>query len=325
MTADELKQLLAQYGITPLKARGQHFLLDETVVRDMLAAAEVREGDAVLEVGPGPGVLTAALLDAGACVTAVDIDRRFAPLLEERFGKREFSLRIADALSATFQEFLSSRPASRDPQDALWIPGQARNDSNGSRNDRGNGIASSPAAPRNDGVAGVVEEFKVVANLPYGVTSEFIAKCLLETHGPRTVTLLIQREVAERIVAGAGDMNRLAVLVQTFAQARTVRLVKPGAFMPPPRVDSAVIHISRRSDEELRDFFGSVDPKIYLGLVASGFSAPRKQLKNVLSSRFSGYEGGASGALAAAGISERARPEELSIKDWKTLASLLTA
>jgi len=281
MKTDELRQLLVRYGIDPLKARGQHFLTDLTVVRDAVEAAQVRPGDRVLEVGPGPGVLTEALLDAGAEVVAIDIDRRFAPLLEERFKGRKFTLKIADALTVSHTEVAEI---------GGWGEG----------------------------------EFKVVSNLPYGITSAFIVKCMSESPMPVSTTLLIQKEVADRITADEGDMNRLAVLVQTYAHAEKVRLVKPGAFLPPPRVDSAVIHIARRSEQKVRTFFEGVDPKTYHELVALGFSAPRKQLKNTIGSRFSAIPGGVEGALAAAGIGEKARPEEVGVQGWRALARVLT-
>ncbi len=277
MTSAELRALLEPHGIRPVHDRGQHFLLDERVVEKMVAAAAVRSEDRVLEIGPGPGILTEKLLAAGARVVAVEIDLKLRSLLARRFGEnKNFTLLDGDVLGFS--------------NDALFSRG---------------------------------EKYKLVANLPYGITSETFKKFLLESPQPESITVMIQREVADRVLAKRGNMSSIAVMVQTYAEAERVTNVPRSAFLPPPKVDSAVIHMKRKSETELGEFFGHLSPDRYFSIVRAGFAERRKQLKNTLRT-VENDESRLKQAFLKAGISPSSRPEELSATDWKALADALT-
>lgn len=161
--------------------------------------------------------------------------------------------------------------------------------------------------------------YKVVANLPYQITSPFLFRFLSLEPRPSLLVLMIQREVAERIVAPTGDLSYLAVAVQSTAQARIVRRVPSGAFFPRPKVESAVIRLDPLGDP-LVPF---EQHQAFLALVRAGFTQPRKTLVNSLTQGL-GREGGwertdVRAVLDAAGIAPERRPQELALPEWRTL------
>lgn len=273
MTPTELKNLLAKYEITPIRDRGQHFLLDERVVAKMVEVSGAGENDHVVEIGPGPGILTEALLGCGAQVTAVELDRKLQALLIVRFAGKKLRLLAGDALSYPNAE-----------------------------------LADGP--------------YRLIANLPYSITSAVFEKFLLAAPKPRTITVMIQREVADRILAGPGDMSSLAVMVQTLARPKWVVDVPPSSFFPPPKVRSTVIHMEVLSDGQLADFFGSVPPERYFSVVRTAFAGKRRQLKNTLKKEHAD-PAVLEKAFSIAKISPQARPEELRPEEWLALVSSL--
>ena len=288
MTLDELRKLLEPHGIRPVKDRGQNFLLDDRVVGKMAEAAGVKAGSRVVEIGPGPGILTSALLERGAEVVAIELDSKLRSLLRGRFGMNVgFRMLEGDALSFPNADIISrfSEPPT---------------------------LHSPLPAP-----------YQVVANLPYAITSETLRKFLLEPPLPSAITVMVQREVADRVLAAPGKMSALAVLVQTYGRVKRVTNVPAGSFYPPPKVDSTVIHIARKSEAELAAFFGSVRPERYFTVVRTAFAGKRKQLKNTLKA-LGLPENGLNKAFHATGIAPEQRPEELSVNDWRKLIAALT-
>ncbi len=194
-----LRDSLAAAGILARKGLGQHFLLDLNITRKIARLAGAIAGERVVEVGPGPGGLTRALLEAGARVTAIEKDARFLPLLEEIAARADgwLTIRLADAL-----------------------------------------------AVESDLTSGAI----VVANLPYNVATPLLVRWLTGEHPPKAMTLMFQKEVADRIVAPAGSRSygRLSVLGQALCQARLVMDLPARAFTPPPKVDSAVVRLTPR-------------------------------------------------------------------------------
>ncbi|MBI4457892.1 ribosomal RNA small subunit methyltransferase A [Candidatus Uhrbacteria bacterium] len=278
MTPSELKKLLYDYGITPVRSRGQHFLLDESVVRAMVAAAGIEKGMHVVEIGPGPGILTAELLQAGADVVGIEIDITLARLLRDRFRGATFRL----------------------------LEGDAARFSNARLSEEFGGAA-----------------YRVVANLPYGITSETLIKYLSEKPLPESLTVMIQREVADRIMAEPGEMSALAVFVQTLGEPRRVINVPAAKFFPPPKVSSTVVHIRLKSREERAAFFAGLAPEHFFALVRIGFAGKRKKLKNCLSGPISASKIDAAEVFSAAKVSPDLRPEDLAIEDWRRLAVAL--
>jgi 16S rRNA (adenine1518-N6/adenine1519-N6)-dimethyltransferase len=291
MTPAELRELLGRHGIRPVRDRGQHFLLDESVVAAMADAAGVSDGDRVLEIGPGPGILTETLLSRGAEVVAVEIDRRLASLLRERF---------APALSAA--EGSDAEGPFR------LVEGDALSFANADLAAR----FSRPGA------------YKVVANLPYGITTDALMKFIEEEPRPSSMTVMVQREVADRILAGPGEMNALAVAIRSAADADRVVNVPRGAFLPPPRVDSAVIHIRLWNAGERERFLGGADPAVFSRVVRAAFAAKRKKLRNGIAGIAAERGTDAETALVQAKIDPSARPEEVGLGGWAALARSLT-
>ncbi|MGA7731758.1 MAG: 16S rRNA (adenine(1518)-N(6)/adenine(1519)-N(6))-dimethyltransferase RsmA [Chloroflexia bacterium] len=159
--------------------------------------------------------------------------------------------------------------------------------------------------------------YKVVANLPYYITSAILRHFLDAEHKPISLTVMVQREVADRMTARPPDMSLLAVAVQFYGKPRTVFRVPPGAFRPPPKVDSSVVHIEVYSPEGRPVRPTSEDA--FFRVVHAGFSQKRKQLVNTLSSGLSLPKEAARQALQAAGISPDRRAETLSLEEWAGL------
>lgn len=273
--------MLEPFGIRPIHGRGQNFLLDEGVVAAMVEAAGVGPSDAVVEIGPGPGILTVALLNRGAEVVAIEIDPKLCALLRHRFTGPAFHLLEGDALSFSNVELLGSF-AGRD----------------------GGG------------------DYRVVANLPYAITSPVLEKFLFHEPKPSRLTLMVQREVADRILAGRGDMSSLAVMVQTLGRPKKVLDISRHAFFPSPKVDSSVIHIDLKSRAELDVFFGSLSREVYFAVARRAFVQKRKQLKNSLL-EIAGSRQSLEFAFNEAKIDPMLRPEDLLPADWAALASAL--
>ena len=206
---EALRRYLRRHSLVARRAFSQNFLVDGEVLEAIVEAADPGPGNRVLEVGPGLGILTGALLRAGAAVTAVEVDRELVAHLRERF-------RNAIAL------------AERDP----GAPG---------------GLHLVEADILDTEIASVVSApYDLVANLPYHITSPVLHHALGTGTPPRRFVLILQREVAERIASPPGGMSYLSVFVQYHAEVRILRLVPASAFEPAPEVESAILVGSTR-------------------------------------------------------------------------------
>ncbi len=267
-----MREVLERHGLEARKSFGQNFLVDQAALRAIVAAAEVAPGDPVLEVGPGLGVLTAALLAAGAMVTSVELDARLLPHLREEF---------ADELAVAGPGGLTLVHGDAMTFDLGRMPARA----------------------------------KLVANLPYNVATPVVARALESGRFSRLV-FLVQREVAERLAAAPGSSayGALSLLVSHFGRARVVRTVPPGAFLPPPKVTSAVVRIDT-------DPAATPDPELFR-LVHQAFAHRRKTLvKNLV---LAGHERGvAEAALAGLGLQPLVRAEALDLATLRALADRL--
>lgn len=161
-----------------------------------------------------------------------------------------------------------------------------------------------------------VAGYKVVANLPYYITSPTIKRFLEADKKPSLMALMIQKEVAESIVAAPGDMNILSVAVQLYAEPRIVSLVPPSSFVPPPRVHSAIIHLKIRE----RPAVDIPDEELFFKIVRAGFSSRRKQLHNSLANGLGMAPKEALELLEKAGIEPQRRAQSLGLEDWGRLA-----
>jgi 16S rRNA (adenine1518-N6/adenine1519-N6)-dimethyltransferase len=261
------KALLRRFDLAPRKGLGQNFLVDEFVLGDVVRAAEVGPGDAVVEVGPGLGVLTGELAKRAERVAAVEVDQGMAAALRDLF-KSSPNVQIveADALKVEPAELVGDRP------------------------------------------------YKLVANIPYYITSRLLRHFFEAQRRPSLVVVMVQLEVAQRIVAGVGDLSLLAVSVQYYGEPRIVGRVPAQAFYPQPKVDSAILRIDVRPRPAV-----DVDTDAFFRTVSSGFARPRKQLHNALGEGIWLPPGGAGEALACAGIDPMRRAQTLTLEEWATL------
>lgn len=265
-----LRDVIARHGLRAAKALGQNFLLDEQLLARIAAIPGDLSGARVFEVGPGPGGLTRAALRAGAQVTAVEMDRRCIPALEE--------------LGAAF------------PGQLTVIEGDAM---------------------KQDAHALVGDGAHIIANLPYNVGTHLLVGWLSASWRPwwASLTLMFQQEVAERIVAqpGGDAYGRLAVLAQWRSEARIAMRVHRSAFTPPPKVMSAVVHITPADAPE------GVTFPVLERITAAAFGQRRKMLRQSLKAI-----PGALDALASLDIDPQRRAETLSVADYVGIARLLS-
>ena len=270
------RQLLRQFGFKPKKSLGQHFLIDEAVLERILSAAELSPGDIVVEVGPGLGILTEGLARRGARVIAVELDAKLVALLKKRLAAfPDVKIIHADILKVTPRQLL---------QDNL------------------------PASE-------LVRGYKVIANLPYYITSPVLSHFLEAQPRPSEMVVMVQKEVGEAIAAAPGKMRLLSVKAQFYSQPAIVSYVPAASFYPPPKVDSVILRLDVYSQPpiEVSDVSGFFD------IVMHGFSAPRKQIRNSLAHSLEMPPGQVAALLEKAGIDAKRRAETLSLEEWREL------
>lgn len=159
----------------------------------------------------------------------------------------------------------------------------------------------------------VLRDYKLVANIPYYITSPLIRKFLEDKNPPKLMVLMVQKEVAKRICAKPPRMSLLSVAVQLYSRPKIIKIVKKDSFWPPPKVDSTILKIEKINSEKFSLQFRNH----FFKIAKAGFSSPRKQLKNNLKKMFGKNT---EEILRKAGIDEKRRAETLSLEDWKTLA-----
>jgi 16S rRNA (adenine1518-N6/adenine1519-N6)-dimethyltransferase len=303
MTTPTVFDLIRQYDLDPKKSLGQNFLVDETHLARIAAAADLTAEDIVLEVGPGLGVLTRHLAEQAGRVIAVELDNRLIPILEERFADQP-NVRFvhADILAVDAAALIqTTADGRRQTADERPIPNTQYP------------IPSHQSPIPNP-------QYKVVANLPYYITSAVLRHLLEADQPPVLAVVMVQREVAQRIVAKPGDMSLLAVGVQFYAEPKIVNKVPAGAFYPRPKVDSAVLRLDVRPQPAVPD----VAPVHFFDVVRAGFGQKRKQLLNSLSSGLSLPKERIRASLDAAGIDPQRRAETLSLEEWGALTKAVT-
>ncbi len=261
-----------KYGIKPDKRLGQNFLIAETALRRVVAAAEVTRTESVLEIGPGLGNLTRYLALAAERVVAVELDGRLLPAA---------------------REVLAAYP------NVTLVQGDI--------------LALNPAELM--GGSG----FFVVANIPYYITSAVIRHLLTAEARPARIVLTVQREVAERICAQSGDLSVLALSVQVFGRPQIVARIPAGAFLPAPKVDSAVVRVDILPQPQVQ---AELLDRFFI-LVKAGFSQKRKTLRNALAAGLGWTSQQAEALLAEAQIDPHRRAETLSVPEWGLLAACL--
>lgn len=256
----------------PMRAKkhlGQHFLTSKAVLRDMIAAANVGKSDTVLEIGPGKGVLTNALLKTGATVIAIETDQDMIDVLNEKF---------VDAITK---------------KQLILIKGD---------------VLDTPLS--------IETEYKLIANIPYYITGEIIRRFLSSENHPISMTLLVQKEVGERIARSTKE-TILSLSVKVYGGVRYVTTVPSRYFSPAPKVDSAVVHISDISKKS----FEFITEEHFFKVVKAGFASKRKQLVNNLSAF--GSKEKIVKTLSELGLHKNVRAEDVGLTDWIKLTKVL--
>jgi 16S rRNA (adenine1518-N6/adenine1519-N6)-dimethyltransferase len=282
---------------------GQHFLKHRWAASALAQAVPLKAGECFVEVGPGKGVLTRELLKY-APVVAIEKDEALVTLLKEAFANDIASKRLTLIEGDVRDLVTESDKTARD----------ARRGESGDRAVLKRTVRATLRL-RNDADGVVLSDgYVVAANIPYYITGEIIRQFLTTPIQPRAMALLIQKEVADRIVARDGKESILSISVKAYGVPRIVERVPRKHFSPPPRVDSAIIAIESISKE----FFAGISEERFFAVVRAGFASKRKQLINNLSHAF-GREA-ASAAHAACAIDEKARAEDLTLEEWRALA-----
>jgi 16S rRNA (adenine1518-N6/adenine1519-N6)-dimethyltransferase len=270
--------------VTPRRSRrkapplGQHFLRD-MAIREAIVMAVPSDGLPILEVGPGQGALTEALATLERPLVAVELDRGLATLLRGRL--REWDPQQDQRLSVLNEDILDV-----DPSEAL---------------------ASVGALP----------PYGLVGNLPYAITAPLLRKFLsVVDEPPSWMVIMVQREVAQQIVAPAGKRSLLSVSAQYYATTELLFTVEREAFRPPPKVRSAVVWLERRSEPAV----DVPSEARFFEVVRAGFRAPRKQIHNSLSQGIWLPPEGARPWLEECGIDPVRRAATLTLEEWARLA-----
>jgi 16S rRNA (adenine1518-N6/adenine1519-N6)-dimethyltransferase len=263
----ETRRRLRQSELKVRKGLGQHFLIDGEVLSLIVATAELKPDDMIVEVGPGLGILTRELAQKAGDVVAIELDDNLAALLEKTLAAyQNVTVINADVLKTEPKDIVKGR------------------------------------------------SYKVVANLPYYITSPVLRHFLETTVKPQAMVVMVQKEVAEAIAARPGDMSLLSVSVQFYSDPEIISIVPPESFYPAPEVSSAIVKINVYPKPAV-----DVDEKGFFSTVRAGFAAPRKQLANSLAKGLGKEKALVLPFLQKASIDPSRRAETLTIEEWAGL------
>ncbi|MBE6032772.1 MAG: 16S rRNA (adenine(1518)-N(6)/adenine(1519)-N(6))-dimethyltransferase RsmA [Firmicutes bacterium] len=282
-----VKLMQNRHGVQASKSLGQNFLVDGNIVDKIVEGAEIREGDLVLEIGPGMGVITAAAAEQAARVVAVEIDKRLIPVLEETLAEFDNVKVIqGDVLKTDLEAVI-----------------------NEAREEYGKPFTG----------------VRIMGNLPYYITTPIIMG-ILEKFGPTLgrseeglqCVFMVQKEVAVRMAAGPGgkDYGALSVAVSYYSEPELVTDVSREVFLPRPAVDSAVIRLRVRKEKPVE----VKDEKLFFAVVKAGFGQRRKTLLNSLTGLLGFEKSKVSEILESAGIDGIRRAETLSLEEFARIA-----
>ena len=262
------------YDIKPQRSMGQNFLVSLEVYKKIVASANIKKEDVVLEVGPGLGFLSAELLKEAKKVIAVELDAKIAKVLELALSAH--SIDNLEIISENILDFNADT---------------------------------------------LEKDYKIVANLPYNISSVFLRKFLSADNKAKSLTLMLQKEVVERIVAEPGKHSLLSLSVQYYSQAKYIDTVKKENFWPQPKVDSAILHLETKKDEEIS--LSKEEQKVFFRLLKFGFSAKRKKLVNNLTGALQVENKLIQTKMQAVDVDISIRAQDLSLNDWQRLFAQL--
>jgi len=255
----------------PRKRFGQNFLHDKMVIQRIVNNINPRQGDHIVEIGPGEGALTELVLDKIGAMDVVELDRDLIPLLKIRFVTQDgLSIHQADALKFDFCKLKKNE-----------------------------------------------KKLRIIGNLPYNISTPLLFHLFDNSHCIQDMHFMLQKEVVDRIVASPGDSayGRLGIMMQYYCRSEYVFTVKPGAFRPPPKVDSAIVRLipHEKPPVEINDF------DTFSKIVNFSFTQRRKTLRNILKGKLEVSQ------IEELGIEPTIRPERLSLQDFTKIANRLNA
>ena len=268
-----------RFGLQPSKSLGQNFITDGNIVRQIIDGAGITENDLIIEIGPGIGVLTSAIAERAAFVTAVELDKRLIPVLAETLAEYE-NVRVinADILKTDLDQIIC----------------EAREEGRFTGNVR------------------------VIGNLPYYITTPIIMKLLEDQVPCDSITVMMQKEVADRIRSAPGSRTygAISACVQYYCRVTKVTDVSKGAFIPRPKVDSTVLNL-----EPLEERIEVADEKAFFRCVKAAFAQRRKTLLNSLSAGGGMDKNTVRKILEAADIDPGRRAETLTVEEFGRIAN----
>ncbi|MBE6045120.1 MAG: 16S rRNA (adenine(1518)-N(6)/adenine(1519)-N(6))-dimethyltransferase RsmA [Clostridiales bacterium] len=275
-----VKSIREKYGLQLSKSLGQNFITDRNILDKIIEGAGVEDGDMVIEIGPGIGVLTAELAERASFVTAIEIDGRLIPILEETLSEYN-NIKIIN-------------------QDIL-------------KTDLGGIIEESRQAGRFTG------KVHIIGNLPYYITTPIIMKLLEEQVPADSITVMMQKEVADRIRSAPGSRTygAISVAVQYYCRVTKVADVPKEAFVPRPKVESTVLNLEPLDAKAIE----LKDEKLFMRCIKAGFAQRRKTLLNSLASAGGMDKDKVKKILASAGIDPGRRAETLTVEEFGRIAN----
>ncbi len=264
----ELRALLDQHGLAARRALGQNFVIDPNTVRRIAQLSGAGEGTPVVEIGPGLGSLTLALVELGAEITAIEMDSALVPVL--RGIVEPHGVRVVEG----------------DAREVDWST-----------------------------ILGSHDSWHLVANLPYNVATPLILDLLRDVPAIDSMLVMVQREVGERLAAGAGEpaVGIPSMIVAYHATATVVGKVPATVFHPRPRVESVLVRLIRHSEPPVKQPLSALEP-----LIRAAYGQRRKMLRRSLANLVSAE------AFTTAEVDPRARPETLGLEQWSRLAAATT-
>ena len=276
MNMVSIRQELKEYGLTPRKGWGQHFLVDRNILNKVIRTAQINEKDVVLEVGPGLGEMTIGLAKKAKRVITIEIDSKLVEILKKKvMGYPNVEVIKGDILKVDFNKLLNQ---GKDP-------------------------------------------VKVVSNLPYQISTPLLFRFIESRQIFSTLNLMLQKEVAERMVAppGGKEYGPLSIFVQLVSNLSILFFVKPAAFFPPPKVESAVIHMTWKG----KPMVEVKEEEWFKKIVKGCFGYRRKTLTNALKHSDLTLPNDIEPRINKIGIDPQRRPETLSIQEFVNLAEAL--
>ncbi|MDD2646760.1 MAG: 16S rRNA (adenine(1518)-N(6)/adenine(1519)-N(6))-dimethyltransferase RsmA [Patescibacteria group bacterium] len=281
----DTKNYCSAYSLKPRRERGQNFLINPLIYRQIIEAADIQRDDTVLEIGPGLGYLTELLAERSGRVVAVEIDKNLLTILRQKFTySKNIELVGDDALKINLEKLK-------------------------------------------------LKNYKLVANLPYNITGAILRKFLDSDRKPKSLILMLQKEVAQRIISLPPKENLLSLMVQFYGRPKIVKIVSKNNFWPKPKIDSAIIKITTTNQESntlVRPVCwtnGSrtnrqIDKKKFFSLLRAGFCSPRKYLiSNLIKQEIFSRTDGES-VWRELKFNPKVRAQELSLEQWEKLFKL---